>query len=174
MQVPGHLRRPGPGMADQHQQHRDDQFRFQRGGRIGLAAGGQPGPASLELAVAVGSVAEIDIDAAEALAAGAVLAHGGEQEGVHGHVQQGAEFPVSAAVLGFVEQAPDGGGEGTVAGEVDVAEGEQAEAVEAGGVAVGVEAAVVVVAAQMADLGAGSGRWCGGRQGRGLAGADRA
>ena len=35
---------------------------------------------------------------------------------------------------------------------MDVAEGEQAEAVEAGGVAVGVEAAVVVVAAQMADL----------------------
>ncbi len=36
--------------------------------------------------------------------------------------------------------------------EVDVADGEQAEAVEAIGVAVGVEAAVVVVAAEVADL----------------------
>ena len=41
---------------------------------------------------------------------------------------------------------------GAVAGEMHIAEREQAEAVEAGGVAVGVEAAIVVVAAQVADL----------------------
>ena len=71
---------------------------------------------------------------------------------MNGHVEQGAELLVGEAAIGFVEQALDGGGEGAVAGEADVAEGEQAEAVEAGGVAVGVEAAVVVIAAQVADL----------------------
>ena len=35
---------------------------------------------------------------------------------------------------------------------MDIAEREQAEAVEEGGIAVGVEAAVVIVAAQVADL----------------------
>ena len=55
-------------------------------------------------------------------------------------------------VLGFAEQALDGGGQGAIAGEVDIADGEQAEAVEAIGIAVGVEAAVVVVAAEVADL----------------------
>ena len=95
---------------------------------------------------------EIDIDAAEALAEGALLADGSEQEGVHGDLQEGAEFLVGEAVLGFAEQALDGGGQGAVAGEVHVAEGEQAEAVEAVGIAVGVEAAVVVVAAEVADL----------------------
>ena len=44
------------------------------------------------------------------------------------------------------------GSERAIAGEMHVAERKQAEAVEAGGVAVGVEAAVVVVAAQVADL----------------------
>ena len=71
---------------------------------------------------------------------------GDEQEGVHGDVQEVAEFLVGEAVLGFAEQSLDGGAQGAIAGEVDVADGEQAEAVEAIGIAVGVEAAVVVVA----------------------------
>ena len=69
-----------------------------------------------------------------------------------GNLQEGAEFAVAAAVRGLADQAPDGLGEGAVAGEVDVADGKQAEAIEAGRVAAGVEAAVVVVATQIGDL----------------------
>ncbi len=133
-------------MADQHEQHRDDDRRVQCAGQVGGLAG-----AALPVG-GRGIGREIDIDAAEALAEGAVLPDGGEQEGVHRDVQEVAEFLVGEAVLGFAEPALDGGGQGAVAGEVDVADGEQAEAVEAIGVAVGVEAAVVVVAAEVADL----------------------
>ena len=139
-------------MADQHQQDVNDQLRLEGGGQPGCLAIGEALLAGLQLAVAGRAVAEIDIDAAEALAADALAADRGEQDGVHGNVQEAAEFPVGEAVLGFGEQAFDGGRERAVAGEVDVADGEQAEAIEAGGIAAGVEAAVVVVAAQVADL----------------------
>ena len=85
---------------------------------------------------------------------------------VDGDMQEGAEFAVGAAVLGFADQAPDGLGEGAVAGEADVADGEQAEAVEAGRVTAGPEPAVVVVAAQIGDLPeAAEGGGAGGLQG---------
>ena len=122
------------------------------GGRQGRLAVGEALAAGPQLAVSGGAVGEIDIDAGEALAAGAVLTDGGEQEGAYGNVEQCGEFPGGEAVVGFAEQAPDGVGEGAVTGEVGVAEGEEAEAVEAGGVAEGVEAAVVVVAAEVAEL----------------------
>ena len=147
LQAPGDLRGQGAAMAREHQQHRNDRDRLQRGRRSGEAL-----LAGLQLAVALGAGAEIDIEAGEALAAGAPVAHRGEREGMHGHVEEGAEFGIGPAVIGFAEQAQDGGREGAVAGEVDIAEGEQTEAIEAGGVAVGIEAAVVVVAAQVADL----------------------
>ena len=71
---------------------------------------------------------------------------------MHGDVQHSPEFRIGPAVSGFTKQALDGGRQGTVAGELHVANAEQAEAVEAGRVAVGVEAAVVVVAAQVTHL----------------------
>ena len=95
---------------------------------------------------------EIDIDAAELFAAGPSLAHGRQQEGMHGDPQQAAEFLVGPAIGGCAEQALDGGGQRAVAGEAHVAEPEQAEAIEAVRVAGGIEAAIVVEAAQVGDL----------------------
>ena len=109
-------------MADQHQQDFNDELRIEGGGPAGRLALGE-----------------------------ALLADRGEQEGAHGHVEQCGEFLGGEAVGGFAEQALDGLCEGAVAGEVGVAEGEEAEAVEASGVAEGVEAAVVVVAAEVGE-----------------------
>ena len=39
LQATGHLPGPGAGMADQHQQHRDDDGRVQRAGQVGGLAG---------------------------------------------------------------------------------------------------------------------------------------
>ena len=52
------------------------------GGQPGRLAFGEALPAGPQLAVSGGAVGEIDVDAAEALAAGAVLTDGGEQERV--------------------------------------------------------------------------------------------
>ena len=152
LQVPGHSRRRRAGMVEERQQHLDDGLGREVRARPGLAGGGAAGLPGPQLAGARRPGEEIDEGAAQPLAAGAPVAHGGQQEGMHRDLQQGAEFLVGEAGLGLGEQAPDGGGEGGVAGEVDIADREQAEAVEAGRVAVGVEAAVVVVAAQVADL----------------------
>ena len=141
-------------MVKQNQQHLDDGLGIEVGTRPGLAG---PGAASLtgpQLAGARRPEEEIDEGAAQPRAAGAPVAHGGQQDGMHRDLQQGAEFIVGEASLGLGEQAQDGSGEGGVAGEVDIAEREQAEAVEKGGIAVGVVAAVVVVAAHVADLAA--------------------
>ena len=152
MQAPGHLRGRGSGMADQHQQHLDDEVGREGSCEIAGAAGGEASLASLQLTVAGRAGAEVDIDATKALAAGALVAHGSQQEGVHGDLQEGAEFLVGPARFGFGEEALDRRGEGAVAGEVDSAEREQAEAVEASGIALGIEATVVVIAAQVGDL----------------------
>ena len=61
--------------------------RVQRAGQVGGLAG-----AALPVG-GRGCGREIDIDTAEALAAGAPLTDSGEQEGVHGDVQEAAEFP---------------------------------------------------------------------------------
>ncbi len=140
-------------MADQHQQHLNDDVRLERRGQLGRAAGSAARLAGAQLlSASLGGGGEIDIDAANALAAGPSLAHGGEQEGMHGDVQQGPELLVGATVGGVFNQALDGGGEGAVAGEMHGTEREQAEAVKAGRVPGGVEAAVVVVTAQVANL----------------------
>ena len=60
-------------MADQDQQDLDDEVRLQRGGERGGAAGGKASLAGMLLAVAGGALAEMDVDAAEALATGAAL-----------------------------------------------------------------------------------------------------
>ena len=97
---------------------------------------------------------EIHIDAAEEFAPGATVSDGSAQEGLHGHVEQEAQFLVGEAVSGFAEQALDGGGQGAVAREPGIAESEQGpKRSKRSGSAGGVEAAVVVVAAQVADLG---------------------
>ena len=71
---------------------------------------------------------------------------------MHGHVQQGAQFLVGETLGGLAEQALDGGAQGAVARETHIAQGEQAEAIQAGGVAGGIEAAIVVVAAPVGHL----------------------
>ena len=136
-------------MADEDQQDLDDEPGLEGGG----AAGGDASLAGVQLAVAVGAGGEVDKHAGEALAAGTALADGGQQEGAGGNVQQAGEFLVGEAVFGFEQQALDGLGEGAVTGEARVAQGgEQAEAVETSGVAEGVEATVVIVAAEVGDL----------------------
>ena len=127
LQAARHLRRRRSGMAQQRQEHLDDDGRFQRGG----------------LALS---------DPGLALATQRLPPHRGEQERMHGHVQQGAQFLLRAPGSGLAHQALHGGAEGAVAGEVDVAQGHEPVAVEAQPVAEGVVAAVVVVAAQVADL----------------------
>ena len=82
----------------------------------------------------------------------APLTDSGEQEGVHGNVEESAEFLFGPAVFGFAEQSLDSPGQGAVAGEVDIADRDQAKAVESGRAAVGVEAGIVVIAAQVAHL----------------------
>ena len=133
-------------MADQPQQHLDDDGRLQRGG-------GAPSDPLLTLGGAPRRVAgAIDPDAPHALASQRLLPHRGPQAGLRGHVQQGLQFRLRAPGGGLLHQAPHGSAQGAVAGEADVAEGRQPVAVEAQGVAQGVVAAVVVVAAQVADL----------------------
>ena len=134
-------------MADDGQQHLDDQ----RG--VGIDAAGHvlqavPSLAPGELAVR----GEVDEDAVQSLAPDEFVAQGGEQEGSHGDVQQGAELLVGPAGRGLAHEAGDGAGQGAVAGKAGGADREQAEAVEAPRVAEGVEAAVAVVAAQVVDL----------------------
>ncbi len=143
LQAASHLPGAGAGIADQHQQHLDDGGRVQRAASVGGLAGVEAREAGAALAVgSLGIGGEVDRNAAETLAEGAVLAGGGEQEGVHVDAQDVAEFVVSETVLGFAEEALNGGAQGSVTGEVDVADGEQADGVEAVGIAVGVEAAI--------------------------------
>ena len=152
LQAAGNLSGKRTGMADQHQQDVNDELRLEGGGQPGRLAVGEALPAGPQLAVSGRAVGEIDIDAAQPLAAGALAADSGEQEGAHGNLEKSGEFLGGEAVCGFAEQALDGVGEGAVAGEVGVADGEEAEAVKPSGVKEGVEAAVVVVAAEVADL----------------------
>ena len=107
---------------------------------VGPHAVGEALAAGPQLAVSAGAVGEIDIDAAEALATGAMLADSGEQEGAYGNVEQSGELLGGEGVRGLADQAPDSVGEGAVTGEVGVTDGEEAEAVEAGRVSAGVEA----------------------------------
>ena len=136
-------------MADQCQEHLPDDGRFPRGSWGWIEAG-------LARATLGGTACRvagaIDPDARHALATQRLPPHCGEQERMHGHVQQGLQFLVRACGGGLAHQAQHGGTQGAVAGEVDVAQGHEPVAVEAQRAAVGVVAAVVVVAAQMADL----------------------
>ena len=84
-------------MADQHQQDFDDDRRFQRGRSLAGTSPGEALPALAPLGVPDRGVAgEIDPDAAEALALQRLLAEAGQQERMHGHVQQGLQFLLRA------------------------------------------------------------------------------
>ena len=67
-------------------------------------------------------------------------------------LQEGPRLRVAETVLGTGEQTLTGRAQGGVAGEVDIADREQAEGVEAASVPSAIDAAVVVVAAQAGDL----------------------
>ena len=146
-QVARQLDRGGPGVADEGQQHLDDQRRVEIGGA------GHAVPAGCALAVGDDGIGgQIDEDAVHGLALDASAAHGGEQEGARGDVEQGVKLLGRPAGLGLVDQARHGGGEAALAGEACGAQREQPEAVEALRVGAGVEASVVVVTAQIGDL----------------------
>ena len=118
-----------------------------------LASMGGACLARAPLGVADSGVAgEIDPDSRHALPAQCPLAHRGQQERLHAHVQPGLQFLMCAAGSGLADEASHRGGQGAIAGEMHAAQREQPVAVEAQGVTVRVVAAVVVVAAQMADL----------------------
>ena len=137
----------GRGVADDGQQHLDEQ----RG--VQIHAAGPAGQAVLALALGdlvVGG--EVDEDAVQGVALDELGAQGGEQEGPHGNVQQGAQLLVRPAGLGLRSEAGHGACECAVAGEARSADRERAEAVEALWVDVSVEAAVAVVAATVADF----------------------
>ena len=143
LQVARQLDRAGSGVADDGQQHLDDQ----RG--VEIDAAGHVVQAVRALAHGDGAVSgEVDEDAVQGLAPDERVAQGGEQEGPDGDMQEGAELLVGPAGL----RLADGAGQGAVAGEAGGADREQAEAVEAQRVAEGVEAAIAVVAAQVVDL----------------------
>ncbi|MDE0124593.1 MAG: hypothetical protein OXN97_08465 [Bryobacterales bacterium] len=57
----------------------------------------------IRLAVSAGAVGETDLDAAEALGAGAMLADSGVQEGAYGNVEQSGELLGGEAVCGFAD-----------------------------------------------------------------------
>ena len=143
LQVARQLDRAGSGVADDGQQHLDDQ----RG--VEIDAAGHVVQAVRALARGDGAVSgEVDEDGVQGLAPDERVAQGGEQEGPDGDMQEGAELLVGPAGL----RLADGAGQGAVAGEAVGADREQAEAVEAQRVAEGVEAAIAVVAAQVVDL----------------------
>ena len=105
---------------------------------------------------------------------GALLAHRGNQERLQGNQEQLPQLLVSPAVRGLGKEVLDGGREGGIARELHGAENEQAEAVETVGLASGVEAAVVVVAAQVGTCLRERKMVRRGGAGRGLVGVGRA
>ena len=153
LQAAGDPGRRRARVAHQSQQHGDDHRRFRRGRDRADALRVKARLARLPLGVADRGVGgPIDPDAGHALADQRLAADGGQQEGLHAHLQPGLQFLLRAAVGGLGDETAHGGSESAVAGEMHVAQGEQPESVEAQRIGVGVVAAVVVVAAQMGDL----------------------
>ena len=101
----------GDGVAQQGQQNFDHDGGIDSGG-AGAAALANAEVALRALAVGDGGVGgEVDEHAVHALAVDLPAAHGGEQEGVGGDVQEGAQFFVDPAGRGLADQACHGGGE---------------------------------------------------------------
>ena len=90
-------------LEDIHQQDVNHQLRLECGVQQGRLAVGEALAAGPQLVVAAGAVGEIDIDPAEALAAGAMLADSGEQVGACGIVEQSGELLGGEAVCGFAD-----------------------------------------------------------------------
>ena len=106
LQAAGNLRRRRPRMADQGQQHRDDDRCFRRGpGRAhAVRVEARLAPAPLGVADS-GVVGKIDPDTGHALPAQGPLAHRGQQERLHAHLQPGLQFLVGAAGRGLADEA---------------------------------------------------------------------
>ena len=154
VQATHHPGRGRPGVADQHQQHLDDDGRVQDERADGTGAMViDPGLAPAALGFSEHRVAvQIEVEPAHPLSLYVRLAVRRQQHHLHAHAQQRLEFLLREARARFPHQASHRCRQRPVAGKMHIAKRGESPAIEPGGIAVGVVTPVVVVAAQIRDL----------------------